>query len=90
MCRRKIPKDQQPFSVAGDTGLSHLIKALNPHSSQTSRTFWTTEVIPEGYERTCKSVKDELPNISILVLLVSYFQTGSSQFLCWGLQCAKI
>lgn len=86
----RAPKINSPFQWHRDTGFSHLIKALNPHYSLTSRTFWTTEVIPDVYGRACKSVKDKLQKVSILILLVSYFQTRSGQFFFWGLQCVKI
>ncbi|GAA6082580.1 E3 SUMO-protein ligase ZBED1-like [Tachysurus ichikawai] len=63
-----IAKDLQPFSVIGDAGLCHLIKTLHPRYRLPSRTFFSTEIMPDLYEKTCNSIVYELAQAQSLAL----------------------
>ncbi|GAA6094021.1 E3 SUMO-protein ligase ZBED1-like [Tachysurus ichikawai] len=63
-----IAKDLQPFSVIGDAGFCHLIKTLDPRSALPSCTFFSTEIIPDLYEKTCNSIVYELAQAQSLAL----------------------
>lgn len=63
-----IAKDLQPFSVIGDAGFCHLIKTLDPRYRLPSRTFFSTEIIPDLYEKTCNSIVYELAKAQSLAL----------------------
>ncbi|GAA6080765.1 E3 SUMO-protein ligase ZBED1-like [Tachysurus ichikawai] len=63
-----IAKDLQPFSVIGDAGFCHLIKTLDPRYRLLSRTFFSTEIIPDLYENICNSIVYELAQAQSLAL----------------------
>ncbi|XP_026112867.1 zinc finger BED domain-containing protein 4-like [Carassius auratus] len=63
-----IAKDLQPFSVIGDAGFCHLIKTIDPRYRLPSRTFFSTEIIPDLYEKTCNSIVNELAKAQSLAL----------------------
>ncbi|XP_042613353.1 E3 SUMO-protein ligase ZBED1-like [Cyprinus carpio] len=63
-----IAKDLQPFSVIGDAGFCHFIKTLDPRYRLPSRTFFSTEIIPDLYEKTCNSIVYKLAEELIQVL----------------------
>ncbi|GAA6086184.1 E3 SUMO-protein ligase ZBED1-like [Tachysurus ichikawai] len=63
-----IAKDLQLFSVIGDAGFCHLIKTLDPRYRLPSRTFFSTEIIPDLYEKTCNSIVYKLAQAQSLAL----------------------
>lgn len=74
-----IAKGLQPFSVIGDVGFWHLIKVLDPNYTLPSRTSFSTEVIPDLYEKTRNNIKNELAKAQSLALTTDSWTSRATE-----------